>query len=75
MLDRVTNSDLPLQSVGDDSAAKSRGMVKPTPPSEVLFLAQMPPASGVALGFDRLVMLAAGARTINDVLWTPFPAA
>jgi lysyl-tRNA synthetase class 2 len=38
-------------------------------------LAQMPPASGVALGFDRLVMLAAGARTINDVLWTPFPAA
>ncbi len=34
-------------------------------------LAQMPPASGVALGFDRLVMLATGARHINDVLWTP----
>jgi lysyl-tRNA synthetase class 2 len=34
-------------------------------------LAHMPPASGVALGFDRLVMLAAGARHINDVLWTP----
>jgi len=31
----------------------------------------MPPASGVALGFDRLVMLAAGARHIHDVLWTP----
>jgi elongation factor P--(R)-beta-lysine ligase len=34
-------------------------------------LAHMPPASGVALGFDRLVMLAAGARHIQDVLWTP----
>jgi elongation factor P--(R)-beta-lysine ligase len=33
-------------------------------------LAIMPPASGVALGFDRLVMLATGARRISDVLWT-----
>jgi lysyl-tRNA synthetase class 2 len=34
-------------------------------------LAQMPEASGVALGFERLVMLAAGARHIEDVIWTP----
>ena len=34
-------------------------------------LAHMPPASGVAMGFDRLVMLASGARRISDVLWTP----
>jgi lysyl-tRNA synthetase class 2 len=34
-------------------------------------LAQMPPASGVAMGFDRLVMLATGARKIDDVIWTP----
>ncbi|MDQ0345872.1 EF-P lysine aminoacylase EpmA [Ancylobacter vacuolatus] len=34
-------------------------------------LAQMPEASGIALGFDRLVMLAAGARRIEDVLWAP----
>jgi lysyl-tRNA synthetase class 2 len=34
-------------------------------------LAQMPPASGIALGFDRLVMLATGAQTIEQVIWTP----
>ena len=34
-------------------------------------LAHMPPASGVALGFDRLVMLATAAPNIHDVLWTP----
>ena len=34
-------------------------------------LAVMPPASGVALGFDRLVMLATGATRIEQVLWTP----
>jgi lysyl-tRNA synthetase class 2 len=31
----------------------------------------MPQASGVAMGFDRLVMLVSGARHIRDVLWTP----
>ena len=34
-------------------------------------LAHMPPASGIALGFDRLVMLATGAPRIDDVIWTP----
>ncbi|MBI1196429.1 MAG: EF-P lysine aminoacylase GenX [Phenylobacterium sp.] len=34
-------------------------------------LAQMPPASGGALGFDRLVMLATDAARIEQVLWTP----
>jgi lysyl-tRNA synthetase class 2 len=34
-------------------------------------LALMPPASGVALGFDRLAMLASGAERIEQVLWTP----
>lgn len=34
-------------------------------------LALMPPASGCALGFDRLVMLATGASRIEQVIWTP----
>jgi lysyl-tRNA synthetase class 2 len=34
-------------------------------------LGQMPEASGVALGFDRLVMLATGAQRIAAVMWTP----
>ena len=34
-------------------------------------VAQMPPASGIALGLDRLVMLATGASRIDQVLWTP----
>jgi lysyl-tRNA synthetase class 2 len=34
-------------------------------------VAAMPQASGVALGFDRLVMLAAGALRIDQVVWTP----
>ena len=34
-------------------------------------LAVMPQASGIALGFDRLVMLAAGASRIDQVIWTP----
>jgi len=34
-------------------------------------LPHMPQTSGVALGFDRLVMLALGAPHIEDVIWTP----
>jgi lysyl-tRNA synthetase class 2 len=34
-------------------------------------LPRMPEASGVALGLDRLVMLATGAQHIEQVLWAP----
>ena len=34
-------------------------------------VAEMPDASGVALGFDRLVMLASGAVRVDQVVWTP----
>lgn len=34
-------------------------------------LSHMPDASGIALGFDRLVMLATGASRIDQVIWAP----
>jgi len=34
-------------------------------------IARMPACSGIALGFDRLAMLATGATRISDVLWLP----
>lgn len=34
-------------------------------------LALMPEASGAALGFDRLVMLASGASRMEQVIWAP----
>ena len=37
-------------------------------------LAHMPEASGIALGLDRLVMLATGASRIEQVLWVPLEA-
>jgi lysyl-tRNA synthetase class 2 len=36
-------------------------------------LAKMAPACGIALGLDRLVMLATGASRIEQVIWNPLP--
>lgn len=36
-------------------------------------LAEMPESSGIALGFDRLVMLVTAAPRIDDVVWAPVP--
>ena len=54
-----------------DEKARVYGERYPLDEDFLAALAHMPPASGCALGFDRLVMLATGAPRINEVLWTP----
>ena len=57
-----------------DQSLKQR-LFGQTIPLEEDFLAALdyglPPTVGVALGFDRLVMLASGAKTIHEIIWSP----
>jgi elongation factor P--(R)-beta-lysine ligase len=57
--------------------ARRHAVTGPDWPLDEDFLAAleagMPPASGIALGFDRLAMLAAGADRIDQVQWMPNP--
>ncbi len=54
-----------------DEKARIYGERYPIDEDFLAALSAMPAASGIALGFDRLVMLCTHARTIEDVLWTP----
>lgn len=54
-----------------DEKARIYGERYPIDEDFLAALALMPQACGIALGFDRLVMLCTGARRIDDVLWTP----
>lgn len=58
---------------GLEMAEKARlyGETYPLDEDLLAALPLMPETAGVALGFDRLVMLAVGARRIEDVLWVP----
>jgi lysyl-tRNA synthetase class 2 len=54
--------------------ARRHALYGPDWPLDETFLeavAALPACAGIALGFDRLAMLAAGARRIADVLWLP----
>jgi lysyl-tRNA synthetase class 2 len=56
-----------------DMAEKQRlyGVRHPIDEDLLAAVAAMPPTSGIALGLDRLAMLATGARRIEEVLWAP----
>ncbi len=54
-----------------DEKARLYGARYPLDEDFLAAMAQMPQACGVALGLDRLVMLAVGADRIDRVVWTP----
>ncbi|PZN92410.1 MAG: EF-P lysine aminoacylase GenX [Alphaproteobacteria bacterium] len=56
-----------------DEKARLYGERYPIDEDLLAALPLMPPASGVALGFERLALLATGGRHIDDMIWTPFP--
>lgn len=69
----LTNAAEQRARFDEEMAEKARiyGERYPLDEDFLAALAQMPPASGIALGFDRLVMLATAAPRIDDVIWTP----
>ena len=54
-----------------DEKARLYGERYPLDEDFLSALSMMPEASGIALGFDRLVMLATGAARIDQVVWVP----
>jgi lysyl-tRNA synthetase class 2 len=69
----LTKPELQRQRLEEEMAEKERlwGEHYPIDEDFIAALAHMPPASGAALGFERLVMLATGAQRIEQVTWTP----
>jgi elongation factor P--(R)-beta-lysine ligase len=58
-------------SLAMDEKQRRYGERYPLDEDFLLAMTQMPEASGIALGFDRLVMLASGAVRLDQVVWTP----
>ena len=54
-----------------DEKARVYGERYPVDEDFLAALAIMPEASGAALGFDRLAMLATGAESVEQVMWAP----
>ena len=69
----LTDADEQRRRFSAEMAEKQRlyGESYPIDEDFLAALALMPEASGVALGFDRLVMLATAAPKIEAVLWAP----
>lgn len=71
----LTNAPEQRRRFEAEMAEKSRiyGESYPIDEDFLAALALMPDAAGIALGFDRLVMLATGAPRIDTVIWAPVP--
>jgi lysyl-tRNA synthetase class 2 len=69
----LTDADEQRRRFAAEMALKARlhGEHYPIDEDFLAALAQMPQACGIALGFDRLVMLLTGAARVDEVLWTP----
>ncbi|MBR0974076.1 MULTISPECIES: EF-P lysine aminoacylase EpmA [Bradyrhizobium] len=69
----LTDAEEQRKRFTESMAEKQRryGEAYPLDEDFLAAVAAMPDASGVALGFDRLVMLASGASRIDQVVWTP----
>jgi elongation factor P--(R)-beta-lysine ligase len=70
----LTDPDIQRARLQADMDEKERlyGLRWPVDPDFLAALDHgLPESAGVALGFDRLVMLATGANHIEDVLWLP----
>ncbi|MEY9184530.1 lysyl-tRNA synthetase class 2 [Bradyrhizobium sp. USDA 326] len=69
----LTDADEQRKRFTESMTEKQRryGEAYPLDEDFLAAVAVMPEASGVALGFDRLVMLASGATRIDQVVWTP----
>lgn len=69
----LTDAEEQRRRFTESMAEKQRryGEAYPLDEDFLAAVAEMPEASGVALGFDRLVMLASGATRIDQVVWTP----
>jgi len=74
----LRDSDELSKRIQQDHASRQKISAKDVP-ADSHFLAAMshglPACSGVALGFDRLVMLAVGAQVLDEVLAFPFARA
>ena len=71
----LTDAKIQRQRFENDMKIKKElyGITYPIDESFIEAIEHMPPATGIALGIDRLIMLATGAKDITQVLWSEIP--
>jgi lysyl-tRNA synthetase class 2 len=71
----LTDADEQRRRFEEEMEIKARvyGERYPIDESLLTALAIMPQAAGVAVGFDRVAMLATGASSVEQVQWSPVP--